>query len=109
MLQLLPHAGATFRYQVSGTLSAADLVRFYAALNEQFSHYGRLIIMVEVTDFRGYAGWSALSVLLKHEPGLLWKVKQYHAVSNQRWFRFVISAVNIIVPHIRFRATSSES
>lgn len=109
MLQLLPHTGANFRYQVSGTLSAKDLVRFYAALNEQFSHYGRLTIMVEVTDFRGYADWSALSVMLKQEPRLLWKVKRYQAVSNQRWFRFIIATLNVIIPHISLRAISKAS
>ena len=101
MLEILPSEGRDFRYRVSGVLTAGELARYYVAFNRRYREHGKLDLHVEVVDFRGYANLDAVKVFLRHEPGLLRKVRRYRATSNQGWFRWMVRGLDFFIPQVK--------
>jgi len=106
MLQFSHKAGNILHYEVRGRLTAADLRGYYTVIDRQYREYGKLRLLVEVHDFRGYENMGALLVFLRREAGLLLKVQRYAAVTDKAWFRRLINGLNYLIPGISFRAFS---
>ena len=98
MLSFSQIIGSTLSYRITGKLTSSDLTRYYATVDEAFRSYGRLNLTAEAIDFRGYAGVRALLLFLRHEPGLIRKVKSYRLYTNQPWLRSSVAALGRLIP-----------
>lgn len=103
MLTVERNKSGIFQYTVSGQLSAEDLSRYYRELEERYDYEGKLRLLAQVNDFRGYADWPAMKVFLRNEHKLLYRVSHYAAVTDQRWFLLLIQMLNPLLPHIELR------
>jgi hypothetical protein len=104
MLKFTHKAGNILHYNVQKQLSAEDLRAYYATIDTHYRTHGKLRLLVQVQDFRGYSDLRALLVFFRHEPGLLRKVERYAAVAEQAWFRQFINAADVLIPNLRLRA-----
>jgi hypothetical protein len=100
MLRFTHKAENILRYEVRDQLSAADLRAYYAEIDASYRQHGKLELFVTATDFRGYAGLGALFLFLRHEPGLLWKVRSYSLQGGPFWFRKLVLLLGHLVPWI---------
>ena len=91
-----------FAFRVSGKLTDADYKAFLPRLDELIDAHGKISLLLELDDFRGWqldAAWDDMKYGLAHEDDF----ERIAVVGEKHWHRWIVKLTNLMTStEIRF-------